>query len=159
MAYCLQGLDDMASPLVVDFEELYVNLGNVYVAIQRAAQRIARENQLSMSHLQVLLVLNRIRDRREWIYLKELYPHFRLTQPAIGRLVRYLAYWEYIQIKRDEGDRRRLLIRLLPAGKAVLQRFQQVSAESLDPHSLSLLERSLQRLYRLKFVPGELPAE
>ena len=149
----------MASPLVADFEELYVNLGKVYVAIQRAAQRIARENQLSMSHLQVLLVINRIRDRREWIHLKELYPHFRLTQPAIGRLVRYLAYWEYIQIKRDEEDRRRLLIRLLPAGKAVLQRFRQVSAESLDPHSLSLLERSLQRLYRLKFAPGELPTE
>jgi hypothetical protein len=47
----------------------------------------------------------------------------------------------------------------LPAGKAVLQRFRQVSAESLDPHSLSLLERSLQRLYRLKFAPGELPTE
>ncbi len=143
----------MATHSFVDLEELYVNLGKVYTSIQRAAHKIAQENQLSISHLQVLLVLNRIRAGREWFPLKEIYPHFRLTQPAIGRLVRYLAYWEYIQIKRDEADRRRLIVRILPAGRMVVQRFRQVSAESLDAHSLTLLERSLQRLSRLKFAP------
>jgi DNA-binding MarR family transcriptional regulator len=150
----------MASHLLMDFEELYVSLGKVYASIQRAAYRVAQDSQLSVRHLQVLLVLNRIGAKREWIPLKELYPYFRLTQPAIGRLVRYLAYWDYIQIKRDEEDRRRLLIRLLPAGRAIVQRFRYVSAESLDPHSLHLLEQSLRRVSKLKFAPTrELPAE
>jgi DNA-binding MarR family transcriptional regulator len=150
----------MASHLLMDFEELYVSLGKVYASIQRAAYKVAQDSQLSVRHLQVLLVLNRIGAKREWIPLKELYPYFRLTQPAIGRLVRYLAYWDYIQLKRDEEDRRRLLIRLLPAGKAIVQRFRHASAESLDPHSLHLLEQSLRKLSKLKFAPTcELPTE
>ncbi len=148
----------MAISPIMDFEDLYVNLGRVYSSIQRAACRIAQENQLSISHLQVLLVLNRIRAKREWIPLKELYPHFQLTQPAIGRLIRYLAYWEYIQFRRDDKDRRRVVVRILPAGNAVIQRFREMSAESLDDHSLALLEQSLQRLSELKFASTcELP--
>ena len=148
----------MATRVLVDFEDLYVNLGKVYSSIQGAAHKIARENQLSISHFQVLLVLNRIGAGREWVPLKELYPYFRLTQPAIGRLVRYLAYWEYIQLKRDDEDRRRLIVRILPAGKAVIQRFRQISAENIDEHTLALLERSLRRLSRLKFAATcELP--
>jgi len=148
----------MATRVLVDFEDLYVNLGKVYSAIQRAAHEIAQESQLSISHFQVLLVLNRIGAGREWTPLKELYPYFRLTQPAIGRLVRYLAYWDYIQLKRDHEDRRRLIVRILPAGKAVIHRFRQVSAETLDGHSLALLERSLRRLSKLKFASTcELP--
>lgn len=142
----------MATRALMEFEDLYVNLGKVYSSIQRAAHKIAQESQLSISHFQVLLVLNRIGAGREWVPLKELYPYFRLTQPAIGRLVRYLAYWDYIQLKRDDVDRRRLVVRILPAGKTVIQRFRQTSAEVLDNHSLALLERSLQRLSRLKFA-------
>jgi DNA-binding MarR family transcriptional regulator len=141
------------------FEDLYITLCRAYTSLQQEVDGFAKRHQLSVGHLEILLVANRLGASQGCIPLKALYPYFGLTQPAIGRLVRYLAYWDYMEVRRDQEDRRRMLIRILPAGQQVLRHFRELSRRCLASQDFITLHRALQGLPQLTFVEACDPLE
>jgi len=118
----------------------------VYGHLQRKEKEVAARHQLGPTHLEVLFVLARLHSLHPvWIPARLLYPYFSLTQPAIGRILRHLAYWRFVELVRDKRDRRRLLVRLLPKAHQLLDEISALRTAVLQDFFSDLSPRQLRR--------------
>lgn len=128
------------------WSELGFSLLQVYGQLQRKEKEVAARYQLGTTHIEVLFVLHRLQSLHSaWIPVRLLYPYFPLTQPAIGRILRHLAYWHFIELVRDKRDRRRLLVRLLPKTYSLLEEIATLRMEVLQDFFSALSPRQLNK--------------
>lgn len=111
--------------------DLGFSLMRLYSSLQREEKELALRYQLGPTHVEALFLLSRLQEGKEWIPVRRLYPFFPLTQPAVGRILRHLAYWRFVEIQRDKTDRRCLLVTLLPRGRKLLEEVEGVRARVL----------------------------
>lgn len=133
-----------------DLEDFYLSLLKLHSTFQREVHELATAHHLSANHLDFLLVGARLGGVGDWIPLKAVYPYFPVTQPAVGRLARYLAYWGYIELARDRADRRQVHFRLLSPAWRLLELFrdrqrQLIQREGVDPGFIRALNQSLRK--------------
>ncbi|MEN2992598.1 MAG: MarR family winged helix-turn-helix transcriptional regulator [Bacteroidia bacterium] len=132
------------------------SLLRVYSWLQRAERALAAQYQLGPSHVEALYLLYRLAPKEGWIPLRQLYEFFPLTSPAVGRLFRHLAYWRYVELHRDKADRRRILVRLLPAAYQVLHEIESLRARTLQhlfpPLSGGQLRQWVEQLKTVTFA-------
>ncbi|GIV25258.1 MAG: hypothetical protein KatS3mg026_0950 [Bacteroidia bacterium] len=128
------------------WNELGFSLLQVYSQLQRKEKEVAGRHQLGATHIEVLFVLHRLQSLHAgWIPVRLLYPYFSLTQPAVGRILRHLAYWRFIEMVRDKRDRRRLLVRLLPKTYSLLEEIAALRKEVLEDFFSALSPRQLTK--------------
>ncbi|MCS7189070.1 MAG: hypothetical protein RMJ66_00065 [Bacteroidia bacterium] len=111
--------------------DLSFSLMRLYNTLQKEEKELAFKYQLGITHVEVLFILSRLSEDGEWIPVKRLYPYLPLTQPAIGRVLRHLSYWRFVEIGKDKSDRRCLLVRLLPSAYALVEEIQSRRAHLL----------------------------
>ncbi|RMF49181.1 MAG: MarR family transcriptional regulator [Bacteroidetes bacterium] len=134
----------------------------VYSHLQRKEKEVAARHQLGPTHLEVLFVLARLQSLYPvWIPARLVYPYFCLTQPAIGRILRHLAYWRFVELVRDKRDRRRQLVRLLPKAHQLLDEIAALRTavlqdffSGLSPRQLRKWTEALQHRTFERFVPA-----
>lgn len=132
--------------------EVSFSLLRIYGILRREEKVLAAQYQLGTAHVEILYLINRISSSPEgWLPVPKLYPYLPITQPAAGRLLKHLAYWKFIDLIRDRGDRRRLLVRLSDRGRALLEeidfqraRLLQKLFPSLSGEQLHLLATALR---------------
>ncbi|MCS6895415.1 MAG: hypothetical protein NZZ60_04610 [Bacteroidia bacterium] len=124
------------------WSDLGFSLLRVYSLLQREEKELAAQYQLGTPHVEVLYLLSRLEkeERGQWMLVSCLYPYLPITQPAVGRILKHLSYWRFIELQRDKGDRRRLLVRLLPKGYRFI--------EELEIHRAQILRKFFPKLSR-----------
>ncbi|MCX7606190.1 MAG: hypothetical protein N2170_02835 [Bacteroidia bacterium] len=112
------------------WSDLGFSLMRLYSNLQKEEKELAIRYQLGSTHLEMLFLLSRLNEGG-WIPVRQLYPFFPLTQPAVGRILRHLAYWRFVELRRDKVDRRCLLVRLLPNAHKLLEEVESLRAQVL----------------------------
>ncbi|MCS6790585.1 MAG: hypothetical protein NZ580_06360 [Bacteroidia bacterium] len=139
--------------------DLGFSLLRMYAELLREEKEFAARHQLGPTHLEVLYLLRRLSGNREWLHATVIYPYFSITHPAIGRVLKQLAYWQYIEVKRDEDDRRKLQIRLRGEGIALLEDLERLRAQVLQRYFPGLpfeqLRQWVNNLAPTIFASGE----
>lgn len=110
------------------WNELGFSLMRLYHLLQKEEKELAFRHQLGTTHVEMLYLLSRLGAGEDWLPVRRVYSYFALTQPAIGRILRHLAYWKYVELRRDKADRRCLLVRLLPAAYTLLEELEALRA-------------------------------
>lgn len=133
-----------------EVEDFYLSLLRLHSTFQKKVHELAASHHLSSNHLEFLLVGARLGEVGAWIPLKAIYPYFPVTQPAVGRLARYLAYWGYIELERDRIDRRQVRFRLLSPAWRLLELFrssqlQLLQQEGVHPSFIRALNRGFRK--------------
>ncbi|MCS7152740.1 MAG: MarR family winged helix-turn-helix transcriptional regulator [Bacteroidia bacterium] len=114
------------------WSDLGFSLLRVYTTLQREEKGFAAQYQLGTPHVEVLYLLSRLEEKAgRWIAVSRLYPYLPITQPAVGRILKHLAYWRYVELQRDKSDRRRLMVRLLLRGHKLLEKVEEMRAQTL----------------------------
>ncbi|MCX8112223.1 MAG: hypothetical protein N3E49_03360 [Bacteroidia bacterium] len=112
--------------------DLGFSLLRIYSFLQREEKELAAQYQLGTPHVEVLYLLSRLEESKgQWMPVAQLYPYLPITQPAVGRILKHLAYWRFLELQRDRSDRRRLLVRLLPKGYKLLEQVEKRRAQTL----------------------------
>jgi len=112
--------------------DLGFSLLRVYATLQREEKELAAQYQLGIPHVEALYLLSRLEEGRgQWMLVSRLYPYLPITQPAVGRLIKHLAYWRFVELRRDEADRRRLMVRILPKGYKLMEEVELIRAQTL----------------------------
>ncbi|MEN3040008.1 MAG: hypothetical protein ABDH66_00505 [Bacteroidia bacterium] len=113
--------------------DLGFSLLRLYNFLQREEKALAARYQLGVPHVEALYLLSRLEKEEsgQWMHVSQLYPYLPVTQPAVGRILKHLAYWRFIELQRDKSDRRRLLVRLLPKGYKFLEELEMRRAQTL----------------------------
>lgn len=141
--------------------DLGFSLLRMYAELLREEKEFAAQHQLGPTHLEVLYLLHRLSKDGEWLHATVIYPYFSITHPAVGRVLKQLAYWRYIEVKRDEEDRRKLQIRLRKEGIQLLEELERLRAQVLRRYFPRLpfeqLKQWVNNLAPLTFAPGEAP--
>lgn len=125
--------------------DLGFSLLRLYTLLQREEKELAAQYQLGIPHVEALYLLSRLEEGQgQWMPIARLYPYLPITQPAVGRLLKHLAYWRFVELERDKADRRRLLVRLLPKGYKLLEEIEQMRARILRRFFPELSSRELR---------------
>lgn len=112
--------------------DLGFSLLRMYSLIQREEKELAAQYQLGIPHVEALYLLSRLEEAHgQWMPVARLYPYLPITQPAVGRLLKHLAYWRFIDLRRDDSDRRRLMVRILPKGYKLMEEVELMRAQTL----------------------------
>ncbi|MCS7297425.1 MAG: MarR family winged helix-turn-helix transcriptional regulator [Bacteroidia bacterium] len=127
------------------WSDLGFSLLRLHTLLQREEKELAARYQLGAPHVEVLYLLSRLQcGEGEWMLASRLYPYLPITQPAIGRILKHLRYWRFVELQRDKGDRRRLLVRLLPAAQKLLSEIEFMRARTLRQFFPSLSPSQLR---------------
>lgn len=125
--------------------DLGFSLLRMYALLQREEKELAAQYQLGIPHIEALYLLSRLEDDQgRWMPVARIYPHLPITQPAVGRLLKHLAYWRFIELQRDKADRRRLLVRLLSKGYKLLEEVELMRARILQQFFPEISARELR---------------
>lgn len=124
----------------------------VFNAVKTHFQQMERRAGLTGAQVWALSV---VRDRPD-IGVNDLARALDIRQPTASNLVKALAEQEMIEVRRHARDGRAVMLRLRPAGAAVLRRtrgpFTGVLPEALaalDPETLGRLEQDLAVLIQV----------
>ncbi|MGQ9863848.1 MAG: MarR family winged helix-turn-helix transcriptional regulator [Bacteroidia bacterium] len=129
------------------WESLGLSLIRINALLRRSVRRIAYQNQIGLTEVEVLQVVESLAGN-EWCQVKDIYPMMDLTRAAIVRSVHQACWWGFLEQKRHEEDKRRILVRLTEKGKKLLQEVHRLRAQQLA-HLYSQNGVNIQELQRL----------
>lgn len=112
------------------WESLGLSLIRINVLLRRLVRRIAYQNQIGVTELEILQIIESLAGD-EWCQVKDIYPMMDLTRAAIVRSVHQACWWGFLEQRRDQEDKRRILVRLTDKGKKLLQELNRLRAQQL----------------------------
>jgi DNA-binding MarR family transcriptional regulator len=107
-------------------------LGQLLLHLHRAStpELFKQLGELGLSFTQVK-ALNLLRISDEDVNVKDVADRLSMSLPAMSRSLDKLVQRGYVERLESEKDRRAKLVRLLPAGRAVLDDIEQARASAL----------------------------
>jgi DNA-binding MarR family transcriptional regulator len=132
MVACVQSM--IASP-----QELAELLGKLLLHVHRAStpELFKQLGELGLSFTQVkALSLLRISD--DDVNVKDVSDRLNMSLPAMSRSLEKLVQLGYVDRVESEKDRRARLVRLLPAGRAVLDEIEQARKSVVEEFTVTL---------------------
>jgi DNA-binding MarR family transcriptional regulator len=101
------------------------------------------EMELSFTQVKALHVLEADDD----LNVKDLATRLAMSLPAISRSLDGLVQRGYVERLESAADRRARLVRLLPAGRAVLEEFQRARVSGLEEFAATLTDEERAGLH------------
>ncbi len=123
-------------------------LKQIHDALEKKANNDLRSMDLTMSQLEVLLLLDEVRDKS--LPLKELENRLGVSQPTAAGIVKRMELKGFVESRGEERDRRIKVIRLTPRGvklsssaKSNIGGVDDLMFEGLTQEELSVFHRIL----------------
>jgi DNA-binding MarR family transcriptional regulator len=137
---CVQSM--IASP-----QQLAALLGKFVMQLNRASSpelfRMLGELGLSFTQMKALHVLLEAGD----VNVKDVAERLGMSLPAMSRALDGLVAREYVERLESPTDRRARLVRLLPAGRAILTEIEQSRRAALEELAASLTDEERTALH------------
>jgi DNA-binding MarR family transcriptional regulator len=114
-------------------------LGQLMLHLHRASspELFRQLGELGLSFTQVK-ALNLLRDSSGDVNVKDVATRLNMSFPAMSRSLDQLVQRGYVDRLESAKDRRAKLVRLLPAGRAVLDDIEQARASALEEFTAQL---------------------
>jgi DNA-binding MarR family transcriptional regulator len=114
-------------------------LGQLMLHLHRASspELFRQLGELGLSFTQVK-ALNLLRDSSGDVNVKDVATSLNMSFPAMSRSLDQLVQRGYVDRLESAKDRRAKLVRLLPAGRAVLDDIEQARASALEEFTAQL---------------------
>ena len=108
-------------------------LGQLMLHLHRSSspELFRQLGELGLSFTQVK-ALNLLRDSNADVNVKDVATSLNMSLPAMSRSLDKLVQRGYVERLESEKDRRAKLVRLLPAGRAVLDEIEQARVSALE---------------------------
>jgi DNA-binding MarR family transcriptional regulator len=131
-------------------EPISLLIGAARRRIKRAVADRVREHGLSPMQFWVLINV----DEADGASLSEIAVRLRMDVPTASRTVTQLLKRKFVRAEGDEGDRRRLHLRLAPAGKERIEPLRALAADlrGATVHGLSKEEEEALRTLLRKII-------
>jgi DNA-binding MarR family transcriptional regulator len=125
--------------MIASPQELAKLLGKLMLHVHRtsAPELFKQLGELGLSFTQVK-ALNLLRISDEDVNVKDVADRLNMSLPAMSRSLDKLVQRGYVERHESEKDRRAKLVRLLPAGRAVLDQIEQARANALEEFTATL---------------------
>jgi DNA-binding MarR family transcriptional regulator len=114
-------------------------LGQLLLHVHRtsAPELFKQLGELGLSFTQVK-ALNLLRISDEDVNVKDVADSLSMSLPAMSRALDKLVQRDYVERVESEKDRRAKLVRLLPAGRAVLDDIEQARKSAIEELTATL---------------------
>jgi DNA-binding MarR family transcriptional regulator len=123
-------------------------LGQLMLHLHRASspELFRQLGELGLSFTQVK-ALNLLRDSAHDVNVKDVADRLNMSLPAMSRSLDQLVQRGYVDRHESSKDRRAKLVRLLPAGRAVLDEIEQARASALEEFTAQLSDEERAALH------------
>ena len=125
--------------MIASPQELAELLGKLLLHVHRtsAPELFKQLGELGLSFTQVK-ALNLLRISDEDVNVKDVADSLNMSLPAMSRALDKLVQRDYVERVESEKDRRAKLVRLLPAGRAVLDEIEQARTSVVEEFTATL---------------------
>jgi DNA-binding MarR family transcriptional regulator len=125
--------------MIASPQELAELLGKLLLHVHRTAtpELFRQLGELGLSFTQVK-ALNLLRISDEDVNVKDVADRLSMSLPAMSRSLDKLVQLGYVERVESEKDRRAKLVRLLPAGQAVLDEIEQARKSAVEELTVTL---------------------
>jgi DNA-binding MarR family transcriptional regulator len=123
-------------------------LGQLLLHVHRRStpELFKQLGELGLSFTQVK-ALNLLRISDEDVNVKDVADSLSMSLPAMSRALDKLVQRDYVERVESEKDRRARLVRLLPAGRAVLDDIEQARKSALEEFTATLSDEERAALH------------
>jgi DNA-binding MarR family transcriptional regulator len=125
--------------MIASPQELADLLGRLLLHVHRTStpELFKQLGELGLSFTQVK-ALNLLRISDEDVNVKHVADQLSMSLPAMSRSLDKLVQLGYVDRVESEKDRRARLVRLLPAGRAVLDEIEQARKSAVEEFTVTL---------------------
>jgi DNA-binding MarR family transcriptional regulator len=123
-------------------------LGRLLLQVHRTStpELFKQLGELGLSFTQVK-ALNLLRISDEDVNVKDVADSLSMSLPAMSRALDKLVQRDYVERVESEKDRRAKLVRLLPAGRAVLDEIEQARKSAIEELTATLSDEERAALH------------
>jgi DNA-binding MarR family transcriptional regulator len=123
-------------------------LGQLLLHVHRTStpELFRQLGELGLSFTQVK-ALNLLRISDEDVNVKDVADSLSMSLPAMSRALDKLVQRDYVERVESEKDRRAKLVRLLPAGRAVLDEIEQARKSAIEELTATLSDEERAALH------------
>jgi DNA-binding MarR family transcriptional regulator len=123
-------------------------LGRLLLHVHRTStpELFRQLGELGLSFTQVK-ALNLLRISDEDVNVKDVADSLSMSLPAMSRALDKLVQRDYVERVESEKDRRAKLVRLLPAGRAVLDEIEQARKSAIEELTATLSDEERAALH------------